>query len=66
MVALEMKADNGHISVRFDVPDKTGEKLLLDELATFALHFDVIKDRITSLVNTAISKGEGFDLIVDE
>jgi hypothetical protein len=66
MINLEMKAADGHIQVRFDVPDKPGEKLRLDELAAFALHLDVIKHRITDLTNKAIAKGEGYDLIVEE
>lgn len=65
MISLEMKAAEGHISVRFDVPDRAGEKVRLDELATFALHLDVIKHRITDLTNKAIAKGEGYDLIVE-
>lgn len=66
MISLQMKAADGHISVRFDVPDQPGEKVCLDELATFALHLDVIKARITDLTNRAIAKAEGYDLLVEQ
>jgi hypothetical protein len=66
MIRLEMSAKEGQITVRFDVPDKPNEKLRLDELATFALHLDVIKHRITDLTNRTIGTGEGYDLRVKE
>ena len=66
MIRLEMEATGGHISVRFDVPDKPGEKLRIDELGTFALHLDVIKNRIIELTDKAIAKQEGYDLVIAE
>ena len=66
MIRLEMTAHEGHIKVQFDVPDKPNEKLRLDELATFALHLDVVKHRITDLTSKAINTGEGYDINVKE
>jgi hypothetical protein len=66
MIKLELIADEGKINVRFDVPNTEGEKLRLDELAAFALHLDVVKNRITELTDKAIANAEGYELIVDE
>jgi hypothetical protein len=66
MIRLEMQASGGHITVKFEVPDKPDEKLRVDELATFALHLDVIKNRIVELTDKAIANAEGYDLIVTE
>ena len=62
MIHLDMTANEGHINVRFDVPDQPNEKVRLDELATFALHLDIVKHRITDLTSKAIMAGEGYDL----
>src|SRR5437016_11557147 len=65
MINLELVANEGHIKVRFDVPDKPGEKVRLDELATFSLHLDLIKHRITEIVHKAVAKHDGFDISFD-
>jgi hypothetical protein len=59
-----MTAEDGRIDVQFHVPED--EKLRLDELATFALHLDVIKHRLTELTDRAIANTEGYALIDDQ
>jgi hypothetical protein len=66
MIHLEMTANEGHVTLRFDVPDKSGEKVRLDELAAFALHLDLVKHRITEVMSKAMGNAEGYDLVVDE
>jgi hypothetical protein len=66
MIHIEMTAQEGHITLRFDVPDKPDEKLRLDELATFAVHLDLVKHRIVELLNKAIATGDGYDIDVSE
>lgn len=61
-----MTANEGHITLRFDVPDKPGEVVRLDELATFTLHLDLIKQRITEVMSKAMGKAEGYDLVIDQ
>jgi hypothetical protein len=65
MIYLEMTAKEGHIKVRFEVPDKPGEKLRLDELASFSLHLDLVKHRLTEIMNKAVAKSEGYDISFD-
>jgi hypothetical protein len=59
-----MTAEDGRIDVRFHVPED--ERLRMDELATFALHLDVIKRRLTKLTDEAIANTEGYALIDDQ
>ncbi len=66
MISLEMKADEGHMDLRFDAPDKPGEAIRLDELAVFSLYLDAIKSRIVEMTNRALSGTEGYDLVVSE
>ncbi len=66
MISLEMKADEGHMHLRFDAPDKPGETIRLDELAVFSLYLDAIKSRIVEMTNRALSGTEGYDLVVSE
>jgi|RhiMetdeSRZDD1v2_1073273.scaffolds.fasta_scaffold361076_2 hypothetical protein len=66
MIRLEMTADQGHMELRFDAPDKPGETVRLDELAVFGLYLDVIKNRIVELTNRAVSGTEGYDLVVKD
>ena len=63
MIKLSMEIDNGEVQVNFDLPFEPGETLSLTELALFSLHLDVIKHRITDLTNSAIAKGDGYDMI---
>ena len=62
MIVLEMTVNEGHIKIRFDVPDKPGEKLRLDELATSSLHLDLVKHRLTEIMNKAVAKSEGYSI----
>ena len=64
MITLAMEIDRGELKVKFEAPDQPGEQLRLTELALFALYLDVIKQRITDLTNRALSKGEGYDLVI--
>lgn len=65
MIRLEMTAKDGELKMRFDVPDQPGEEVRLDELATFALHLDVVKQRLTALTSRAIAKNQGYDLVIE-
>ena len=60
MIKLMINASEGEISVQFDVPDKPGDRLQLDELAAFALHLDLVKHRILDLMHQALASGEGY------
>jgi len=66
MIKLEMRASQGEISVGFEVSDTKEDQLRLDELATFALHLDVVKHRITELTHKAIAEADGHKLITSE
>jgi hypothetical protein len=66
MISLEMKADEGHMHLRFDAPDEPGTKIRLDELAVFSLYLDAIKSRIVEMTNMALAKADGFDVVVSE
>jgi hypothetical protein len=66
MIHLEMTAKDGHLKMRFDVPDKPGETVRLDELATFSLHLDLVKHRITEVMSKAMGNKEGYDVVIDE
>ncbi len=66
MIHLEMTAKEGHLKLRFDVPDKQGDKIRLDELATFGLHLDIVKQRVIDLMSKAATKTDGYDLVIDD
>lgn len=66
MIRLQMTADEGHMALQFDAPDKPGEAVRLDELAVFALYLDVIKNRIIELTNHAMAGTQGYDLVVGD
>jgi hypothetical protein len=61
-----MTAKEGHLKLRFDVPDKQGDKIRLDELATFGLHLDIVKQRVIDLMSKAATKTDGYDLVIDD
>lgn len=66
MIRLEMTVHQGRAEMVFELPEHENESVRLDELATFALHLDVVKYRIVALTNAAMIKDEGYEAGADK